>query len=85
MTEEKESSYSHDGYVKIVYNSCDDSKAICFNTKCYVEEPLLYFRWLVKGSGDKVLQQAYNVTTDRLKPSIIEWHDVEIVFEKDMK
>lgn len=84
MTEEKESSYSHDGYVKIVYNSYDDPKVISFNTKCYVKEPLLYFRWLVKESGDKVLQQAYNVTTDTLKPAKIEWHDVETVFEKDI-
>lgn len=84
MTEEKENDYSHDGYVEIVYNSCDDSKAIYLNTKCYVEEPLLYFRWLVKESGDKVLQQAYNVTTNTLEPAKIEWHDVETVFEKDI-
>lgn len=85
MTKEKESSYSHDGYVKVVYNPCDDSKAIRFNTKRYIKEPLMNFRWFVKSSGEKVLQQAYNITDDILKPSKIEWYDIETVYENNIK
>lgn len=85
MTEEKENDHSHDGYVKILYNTDEECPTITMNTKCYSEEPLSYFRWFVKISGEKILQQAFSVTENILEPEKIEWHDIETVFEKDIK
>lgn len=85
MTEEKENNCSHDGYVKILYNTDEEYPTISMNTKCYIKEPISRFRWFVKISGEKVLQQAFSVTKSILEPAEIEWHDVETVFEKDMK
>lgn len=85
MTEEKESSYSHNGYVKVVYNTSKEYPTITMDTECYIEEPLLRLRWFVKTSGEKILQQAFSVIENILEPAKIEWHDVETVFEKDMK
>lgn len=56
--------------------------SVTLSTRCYREEPLAHFRWLVKKSGEKVLQQAYSVTTDTLKPSTIEYFDIETVEEE---
>lgn len=85
MTEEKENDYSHDEYVKVIYNTDKEYPTIAMNTICYSEEPLSYFRWFVKISGEKTLQQAFSVTESTLEQAKIEWHDVETVFEKDMK
>lgn len=85
MTEEKENNCSHDEYVKILYSTDEEYPTISMNTKCYIEEPISRFRWFVKISGEKVLQQAFSVTKSILEPAEIEWHDVETVFEKDIK
>lgn len=85
MTEEKENDNSHDGYVKILYSKDEEYPTISMNTKCYIKKPLSYFRWFVKTSGEKILQQAFSVTENILEPEKIEWYDVETVFEKDIK
>ena len=56
--------------------------SITLSTRCYRKEPLSHFRWLVKKSGEKVLQQAYSVTTDIREYPTIEYFDVETVEEE---
>ena len=68
-----------------MYSTYEEYPTISMNTKCYIEEPLSRLRWFVKISGEKILQQAFSVTKNTLEPAEIEWHDVETVFEKDMK
>lgn len=56
--------------------------SVKLSTEYYREEPLSHFRWLVRKSGEKVLQQAYSVTTNTLKGSTIEYFDIETVEEE---